>query len=205
MVRASLAAVATLLALLFAVGFAGAQQAAPGVVSNIKVLRAGWPDVSSLEDWKKTYIKDGMKDKDKALAIFNSEVTFQQPDSPPNEFLQREDAVLDPIKLFNVYGYTLCSVSAANMACLARYAGLKARNTTIVAHVVPEFFYDGAWHMLDADLVEYFPKADGKLASVDEVFESVKKWYDENPGYKGDANRDKRMQFMRLPKLFRCS
>jgi len=186
MVRSSLVAIIVTLAFVFT-GCTAAETAAPnagvGVVSNIKVLTPGWPDVSSLEDWKKTYIKDGMTDKEKALAVFNSEVTFQQPDAPPVEYLQREDAVLDPIKCFNVYGYTLCSVSAANMACLARYAGLKARNQTIVAHVVPEFFYDGGWHMLDADLVEYFPKADGSIASIQEIVDGVQAWLKNHPDF----------------------
>src|ERR1035437_3447948 len=78
-----------------------------GVVSHIKVLSDKVQDVSSLEAWKKSFIKEGMSDKDKALAIFNTEIMFQQADVPiPSEYLQRENAVLDPIKMFNVYGYT---------------------------------------------------------------------------------------------------
>src|ERR1043166_2254274 len=68
-----------------------------GVVSHVKVLSDKVPDVSSLDTWKKSYIKEGMSDKEKALAIFNTEVSFQNADSPPKEFLQREDVVLDPI------------------------------------------------------------------------------------------------------------
>ena len=128
-------------------------------------------------------IKDGMSDKDKALACFNTEVTYQQADTPPMEYLQREDSVLDPIKLFNVYGYTLCSVSSANMACLARYVGLKANNHTINQHVVPEFFYDKAWHMFDADLIEYFPKADGSIASLQEIVDGVSAWLKNHPDF----------------------
>jgi hypothetical protein len=181
MVRAGRIAAAAL-ALTFFAGASQAQQA-PGVVSNIKVLMAGWPDVPSLEDWKKTYIKDGMSDKDKALAIFNAQVTFQNPDAPPAEYLQREDTVLDPIKTYNVYGYTLCSISAANMACMGRYAGMPAKNTTIQNHVIPEFFYDGAWHMYDADLVQYFPKADGSVASLDEIVAGIQAWLKDHPDF----------------------
>src|SRR5664280_2286281 len=121
-----------IVALLAVAQFAAAQTASqPAVVSNIKVLSDKVQDVSSLEAWKKSFIKEGMSDKDKALAVFKTEVMFQVADAPPSEFLQRENAVLDPIKMFNVYGYTLCSVSAANMACLGRFAGLKSRNLTI--------------------------------------------------------------------------
>ena len=180
----------------------GAEQAAPvgsvGVVSNIKVLSDKVPDVSSLEAWKKSFIKEGMSDKEKALAVFNTEVAFQQADAPPNEYLQREDAVLDPIKMFNVYGYTLCSVSSANVMCLARYLGLPARCFTIQNHVVPEIFYDDAWHMLDADLIEYFPKADGSIASLREIVDEVSQWKAAHPDY-ATINQTSRYAYMAKP------
>ncbi len=169
--------------------------ASVGVVSNIKVLSDKVPDISSLEAWKRSFIKEGMSDKEKALAIFNTEVTFQQADAPPMEYLQREDSVLDPIKLFNVYGYTLCSVSSANMMCLARYVGLPARCFTIQNHVVPEFYYDKAWHMFDADLIEYFPKADGSIASIQEIVDGVTKWKAAHPEYT-TINKDNRYAYM---------
>ena len=175
-----------------------AQTGPVGVVSNVKVLSDKVHDVSSLEAWKKSFIRDGMSDKEKALAVFNTEVTFQQADAPPNEYLQREDAVLDPIKLFNVYGYTLCSVSSANVMCLARYLGLPARCFTINNHVVPEIFYDNAWHMYDADLIEYFPKADGSVASVEELVAGVSKWKAEHPEY-ATINKSNRYAYMAKP------
>jgi hypothetical protein len=181
------------------VGQAGAAQPGPvGVVSNVKVLSDKVPDVSSLEAWKKSFIKEGMSDKEKALAVFNTEVTFQQADAPPNEYLQREDAVLDPIKLFNVYGYTLCSVSSANVMCLARYVGLPARCFTIQAHVVPEIFYEGGWHMFDADLIEYFPKADGTIASLKEIVDEVSQWKAKHPEY-ATINKSNRYAYMAKP------
>ena len=195
---------AVALAFTAAAAVRAAEGAAPGsanpvgAVSNIKVLSDKVPDVSSLEAWKKSFIKEGMSDKEKALAIFRTEVTFQQADAPPNEYLQREDAVLDPIKLFNVYGYTLCSVSSANMMCLARYVGLPARCFTINNHVVPEFFYDNAWHMFDADLIEYFPKADGSIASLQEIVDEVGKWKAAHPEYAA-INKSNRYAYMAKP------
>jgi hypothetical protein len=158
----------------------------PGVVSHIKVLSDKVEDVSSLEAWKKSFIKDGMTDREKAMAVWTSVVKFQVQDDPPNEFLQAGDNVLDPIKLANVYGYSFCSVASANVQALARYAGLQARGWTIHGHVVPEVFWDGRWHMLDASLVNYFPKADGQLAAVEEIVAGVKEWLAQRPGVKGD-------------------
>src|SRR5204863_2430151 len=47
----------------------------------------------------------------------------------------------------------------------------------------------------DSSLMCYFPKADGKPASVDEIMTGIKEWYEKNPGYK--KNNDKLVQFMR--------
>jgi hypothetical protein len=162
---------------------------ASGVVSQVKVLSDKVPDVSSLEAWKRWAIHDGMTDRDKALAIWKTVVTFQYQDNPPKEFLQNEDLVLDTVKLFNVYGYSFCGVAASHVQCLARYLGLQARGWTIRGHVVPEVFFDGGWHMLDGSLINYFPKPDGSLAGVEEIVAAVKAWHAQNPGFFGNNNK----------------
>jgi len=185
--------------LVLAASAVGAQQTRSSdpvaVVSHVKVVSDKTPDMSSLEAWKKAYIKEGMTDEQKAMAVWKTVRTYQHQEAPPNEYLQAEDAVMDAIKLFNVYGYSLCSVASCEVECLARYAGLQARGRIINSHSVPEVFYDGAWHLLDSSLMCYFPKADGKAASVDEIMAGIKEWYDKNPGYK--KNNDKLAQFMR--------
>src|SRR3954466_1014132 len=139
-----------------------------GVVSHVKVLSDKVEDVSSLEAWKKSFIKPGMTDQEKAVAVWKSVVMFRHQDSPPNEFLE-EDNPHDPIKDFNVYGYGQCCCASANIENLARYAGLEARGWGIIAHSVPEIKWGGDWHMLDASLITYFPKNDGQLAGVSEI------------------------------------
>src|SRR5689334_17594271 len=166
-----------------------------GMVCRVKVVSDKVPDMTNLETWKKHWIKDGMSDAEKAMAVWKTVRTFQHQEAPPNEYLQNETAVQDPFKIFNVYGYSLCSIASCDIECLARYAGLKARGRIINSHSVPEIFYDGEWHLLDASLLTYFPKADGKLASVDEIMAGVKEWYDKNPGFKG--NDAKLREFMR--------
>jgi len=166
-----------------------------GVVCRVKVVSDKVPDMTNLETWKKGWLKDGMSDAEKAMTVWKTVRTFQHQEAPPNEFLQQELAVQDPFKIFNVYGYSLCSIASSDIECLARAAGLKARGRIINSHSVPEIFYDGDWHLLDASLLCYFPKADGKLASVDEIMAGLKEWYEKNPGYK--KNNDKLLQFMR--------
>lgn len=167
----------------------GAPPPTVSTVAQVKVMSDKNPlDVSSPAAWKRSFIPAGMSDKDKALAVWRSVVTYQHQDGPPNEYLQDQDNVLDPLKLFNVYGYSLCSVAASEVACLARYAGLEAQNWGINAHNVAEVKWGGAWHLLDASLINYFPKpGGGDLASVPEIQAAVAAWYAANPGYKGDG------------------
>lgn len=192
---------AVLLALCAPVLFAQETRTAPldpakvGVVCHVKVVSDKVPDMTNVDTWKKQWIKDGMTDEQKAMAVWKTVRTFQHQEAPPVEFLHNEDAVQDPFKIFNVYGYSLCSIASCDILCLARNAGLQARGRIINSHSVPEVYWDGAWHLLDSSLMCYFPKADGKLASVDEIIAGIKEWYEKNPGYKG--NGDKLGQFMR--------
>lgn len=174
---------------------ASSPAAEPAVVSHIKVVSDKVADVSSLDAWKASVIKQGMTDEQKAMAVWNSVVAFRHQETPPNEYLENEGHPHDPIKAFNVYGYGQCCCASANLMALARHAGLTARGWGITQHSVPEVQWAGQWHMLDASLVTYFPKADGSIAGVEEISASIKDWYDKNPSMKGN---DKALrEFMR--------
>jgi hypothetical protein len=176
-------AVAVFLAVLPAMRAETASPGPVGVVSHVKVVSDKVRDVSSMEAWKRSFITDGMTDEQKAQAIWKSVVMFRYQDAPPIEFLH-EGCVHDPIKTFNVYGYGMCCCASSNIEALARYVGLEARGWAINLHSVPEVFYDDAWHMFDASLVNYFVKPDGKVASVAEIVSAVKGWLDEHPEYR---------------------
>ena len=163
-----------------------------GVVSHVKVLSDKVRDVSSIEAWKTSFIRDTMTDQEKAVAVWRSVAMHRYQDPPPIEFLH-EGCVHDPIKTFNVYGYGMCCCASSNIETLARYVGLEARGQSINFHSVPEVFYDNAWHMFDASLVNYFPKPDGKIASVEEIVAAVKGWLEKNPEYR--RNDGKLRQF----------
>src|SRR5688500_18930975 len=87
---------------------AAAAAAEPAVVSHVKILSEHVEDVSSVEAWRKTFIKPGMTDRQKALAVWETVVKFRHQDQPPNEHLQDQVNVHDAIKTFNVYGYGMC-------------------------------------------------------------------------------------------------
>ena len=180
----------SIVAVLAAVEVALAQGAGKVVVvCNVKVLSDKVQDVSSLETWKTAFLKADASDQDKALAIWDSVVRFVHEDTPPYEFINWENTVNDPIKSMNVYGYALCNDTAAEVIGLSRYAGFKAQGWSILGHCVADLWYGDAWHYLDASFIEYIPKADGKLAGVEEVFAAVKDWYDKNPDYKDNPKK----------------
>ena len=80
-------------------------------------------------------------------------------------------------------------MSAANVICLARYCGMPARGSTINNHCVAEIFYDNAWHMFDADLIEYYPKADGTIASLQEIVDGIQAWLKEHPDFPAQGDQ----------------
>ena len=168
--------------------------ALPGIVSHVKVLSDKVPDVSSLAAWEKSFLREGISDRDKALAVWKSNVMFVYQDPPPIEFLH-EGCVHDAIKSFNVYGYGMCCCAAARVESLGRYVGLAARGWGIIGHSVPELFWGGEWHLLDASLVNYFPRPDGTIASVADIGKAVQDWLKEHPQYKG--NHEKLVEFHR--------
>jgi hypothetical protein len=94
----------------------------------------------------------------------------------------------DAIKSFNVYGYGFCSGHAANMSALALHIGFKARGWALNGHSVSEVYYDNAWHLLDPSLINYFPKPEGGLASVEEIIDAVKDWYVDHPELQTDSD-----------------
>jgi hypothetical protein len=155
----------------------------PGVVSFVKVKSDKVPDISSMEAWKAAYIKPDMTNQEKMIAVWKTVATFQHQDSPPIEFLQHEDIVYDPIKVFNVYGYAFCANASAHLNALARHIGFEARGWAIYHHAIPEVKYDDEWHHFDSSIICYFPKPDGKVASVEEITKGVKEWYAKNPEY----------------------
>ncbi len=167
-----------------------------GIVSHVKVVSDKVEDVSSMDAWKLSFIKEGMTDEQKALAIWTTVVKFRHQEPPPIEFLTGDGGdVHDPIKTFNVYGYGMCCCESSNICALARYTGLKARGWGITGHSVPEIFYNDAWHLYDASLICYFKKSDGSVAGVEDIIADVDAWYQKHPEFR--KNGDKLGKFMR--------
>lgn len=76
----------------------------------------------------------------------------------------------DPLKVLNVYGYTLCGNEAHVINDLWKAAGLTTRRGRPIGHVVCEVFYDGDFHLMDSDEHVICLKRDNRtIASCAEV------------------------------------
>lgn len=177
-----LATALTLSAVVFTAAEAQAQGSNVGVVSHINVVSDKSEDLSTLEAWRKAYIKPGMSEQDQAIAIFNTLVRYRHQANPPSE---NGGHVHDPLKTIHVYGYGQCCCVSGEVSGLARYLGMTARGRNITAHSVPEIWYGDAWHLVDCSVMNYFVKPDGALASVDEINQAVREWLKDNPELAG--------------------
>jgi hypothetical protein len=171
----------------------GAKAQDAGVVSHINIVSDKSEDISSPEAWKKTYIKDGMSDQDKAIAVWRTVTKYRHQDNPPSEGLEGDPEkgngnVHEPFKTFQVYGYGMCCCASADVEGLSRYIGLTARGREIANHSVPEVWYDNAWHLFDSSLMFYLLKPDGSAASVDDMKADIMAWRKANPGLKNDTD-----------------
>src|SRR5688572_19406612 len=107
---------------------ADADDRAVGVVSHLNLVSDKSQDLSTLEAWKKTYIKPEMSDQEKAIAVFNTMTRYRQQASPPSEYLRSGMAgghVDDPMKTVHVYGYGQCCGGSGGNGGPARYRGLQ--------------------------------------------------------------------------------
>lgn len=68
--------------------------------------------------------------------------------------------------LLNSFGGALCNVRNQFLANIWRWQGYKSRCIHLEGHVVPEFYYNKQWIMLDADFNTYFQDSNSQIASV---------------------------------------
>lgn len=105
-------------------------------------------------------LRPGMSDREKALALWRLQTTHRfHASSGDNE-------VNDPVKVFNVYGYTTCGNDSICLAGLWRAAGLTVRPARCVGHCITQVAFDGRWNLLDGDMgVFYLLRDNATIAS----------------------------------------
>ena len=103
-------------------------------------------------------------DEEKAMGIFNWVLYKRFQRSP------RDASAIHPVRAMNGYGYGICGHTSAWMKCLLTAAGIKARVHELWGHTISEAYWDGAWHMLDANVKVFYPGRDNRtMASLAEL------------------------------------
>lgn len=135
-------------------------------VKNPRIMINDQHDWGSLEALIASLISPGMSDEDKALAIFNLVLENRYHFNPA----EGKNETHDPVRLLNIYGYGICDDAAAVLSALWQAAGLQVRTWNLQGHVVSEVWYDGAYHILDADAEVIYPLADNlTLGGYDDI------------------------------------
>lgn len=113
-------------------------------------LSNGSNDFRSMREIVARAIKPGMSDREKAIALWRLQTTHRfHAGTGDNE-------VNDPVKVFNVYGYTTCGNDSICLAGLWRAAGFRVRPARCPGHCISQVFYDGRWNLLDGDMGPFY-------------------------------------------------
>jgi hypothetical protein len=130
-----------------------------------RIVINGEKDWSTIEAILADIIEEGMTDRDKAIAIWQYVKDNMYHFNPPT----LSDKLHDPVILFNVYGYGLCGDAARQVALLSKAAGMDARVWSMIDHFVAEVYYDGRWHLFDADGGVFYSLPDKTIASLEDI------------------------------------
>lgn len=76
-----------------------------------------------------------------------------------------EHSVLHPVRGLNGYSFNICGHNAAWMKALLTAAGVKARVWELKGHTVAEAFYDGGWHLFDANAKAFYLDRDNRTVA----------------------------------------
>jgi len=109
-------------------------------------LSNGCNNFRTIEEIVTAAVEPGMSDKEKAIALWYQETRHRY------HFGTDDNEVIDPVKVFNVYGYNTCGNDSICLAGLWHKAGLKVTPARLMGHCVSQVFYDSRWHLMDGDM-----------------------------------------------------
>jgi hypothetical protein len=103
-----------------------------------------------------------MADAEKAYALWFQEIQYRHHSGGDNNEL------LDPVKLFNIYGYNTCGNDSIALATLWRAASLQAAPARALGHCISQAFYDGGWHFYDGDMHSVYLLRDNETVASEQ-------------------------------------
>ncbi|HEY6970638.1 MAG TPA: hypothetical protein VJA94_15625, partial [Candidatus Angelobacter sp.] len=111
-----------------------------------------------------------LKDEDLALATWQFVVAHTRHYCYAGTSADTNIYASEPMRLMNGFGFGCCDQSAILLTWLWQGSGYPARMVWMPFHEVAEIYYQGAWHMFDADHHLFYLQLDNKtVASVADV------------------------------------
>jgi hypothetical protein len=122
-------------------------------------LSSGANDFRTLNEIVARALKPGMTDSEKARSLWWQEVQHRF------HFDGDNDELLDPVKIYNIYGYNTCGNDSISLAGQWRKLGLRVAPSRLVGHCVSQVYYDGAWHLMDGDMHSIYLMRDNETVA----------------------------------------
>ncbi|MFI5379625.1 MAG: hypothetical protein ACHRHE_10035 [Tepidisphaerales bacterium] len=167
-----------LLAILVLTLAAVAAPAAPGAVYNVTLVTDSSPDLTDIDSYLRSITSQYATPQEQAIAIWRWSQRLRKQTTNPSE---DGHEILDPIRMFNSYGYCNCGIVSGVNNALWLKMGWKAHYVQLRDHTVCECSWDDGktWHMFDASMSFYCFNDRGEVASVREI-EKNPRFYLEN-------------------------
>ena len=149
-----------------------------GAVYNISLVTDSAPDLTDIDSYLRSITSQYKTAQEQAIAIWRWSQRLRKQTSNP---VEEGQFVLDPIRMFNSYGYCNCGIISGVNDALWLRMGWKAHYVQLGDHTVSECSWDGgkSWHMFDSSMSFYCFTDRGEVASVREI-EQNPRFYLEN-------------------------
>jgi putative Ig domain-containing protein len=125
-------------------------------------LSNGRNNFRTLDEIVDSAVRPGMTDREKAFALWHQEIRHRYHWEGDNTEL------MDPVKVFNVYGHNTCGNDSICLAGLWRRAGLKVAPACVVGHCVTQAFFDGRWNLFDGDMHSMYLLRDNRTVASEQ-------------------------------------
>jgi len=125
-------------------------------------LSNGRNNFRSIAEMVSSATTPGMTEAEKAYALWFQEIQYRHHSGGDNNEL------LDPVKVFNLYGYNTCGNDSICLATLWRAAGMKAAPAQALGHCISQAFYDNGWHFYDGDMHSVYLLRDNETVAAEQ-------------------------------------
>ncbi len=126
-------------------------------------LSNGRNDFRTIKEIIESATEPGMSDAERAIAIWYQQTRYRW-----HHAAGGAGETGDPVKLYNVRGYSACGDDSTTMAGLWLAAGFEVHPAHLLLHCISQVGYDGGWHLMDGDMHTIYLKRDNKTVASEQ-------------------------------------